>query len=360
MKSFLATLFENNASDSSGATVILNPFKIKLGYNNSAGLHTTKQWNYSDVSVQFFPSENKTKVTHNPSKAFFYIDKNVVSDLNEAISYDKKSWLRKKIDKDFLKVSLFFIGIIAALIGLYFWLVPYCSEQLGRSISKDHEAAIGQKMFKSMVDTTKTDVELTELVNEYYQAMAISTEYKIKITVIKDPTVNAFAIMGGNIVVYTGLLQRLKTHEELAALLCHEFTHVNKQHSTRSVFRQLGSAVFLSLLLGDMGSVGSVVIDNADKLNSLGYSRSLEREADIEGLALINQRALNGEGFERLLKQLKASGDGNVIEILSSHPDIDNRIEYIKKDKNYNTGKPTALNDELNNLFKAIRGDSDF
>jgi predicted Zn-dependent protease len=182
--------------------------------------------------------------------------------------------------------------------------------------------------------------------------MKVPTEYNIRITVVKSEVVNAFALPGGHIVVYSALLKQLKTYPELAALLSHEFVHVNNKHSTKSIFRQLGSKVFLSLLFGKFGSVTSVMIDQADQFKSLKYSRGLEREADMEGLTILKERKINPEGFAALFTHLKESAPASAMpEFLNSHPDIDKRVEYIR-----NASKNSTIedNEPLKIIFEKL------
>ena len=105
--------------------------------------------------------------------------------------------------------------------------------------------------------------------------MDVPTAYRIRITVVNDNVVNAFALPGGRIVVYTALLKQIKSYPELAALLSHEFTHINNKHSTKSIFRRLGSKVFIGLLFGRFGTVTSVLVNHADNLKSLTYSAGI-------------------------------------------------------------------------------------
>lgn len=73
------------------------------------------------------------------------------------------------------------------------------------------------------------------------------------------------------------------------------------------------------------------MIDQADKFKSLKYSRRLEKEADIEGLAILKERKIDPEGFVTLFKHLKDSAYASALpEFLGSHPDIDNRVDYIR------------------------------
>jgi predicted Zn-dependent protease len=295
-------------------------------------------------------------------KSYAFVQANVVNDVEAAIAYSNKNWLVKKFSKSNIKFMVGLCTLVALMVLLFFTIIPYLSEQLGKKIPKKYEIKMGEKLFDIMVDTTKQDKELTDLVNTYYRNMEIKTEYPIKITVIKDATVNAFAVLGGNIVIYTGLLQKIKRHEELAALISHEFTHINSKHTTRSICRALGGEVFLSLLLGNMGDLNKVVLGNATKFNGLNYSRKLEKEADIKGLALLQERNINNIGFIDLFTHLQlVNEDTDIAEILSSHPDMDKRKQYIKSNSNYNSGNnTTVMNQKLQAVFKTIVGDSDF
>jgi beta-barrel assembly-enhancing protease len=362
MKSYIAQYSETNGAPISDATVLLLPKHISIGYNNYNDLHTLKTWLYKNITTQYDAAINKTIINHQLDGQSIAIYNNIIKDVEERIAYSNKNWLAKKIAEDGTKIFTILGIMVALLVIAYIYLIPYLSERLAKKIPVSYEITLGNKMYNAFVDTSKKDTELTQLLNTYYNAMEIKTAYPIKITVIKDPTVNAYAIMGGNIVVYTGLLQKIKRHEELAALLSHEFTHVNNKHTTRMVFRELGSGIFLSLLLGNMNDVSATVISNATQLNRISYSRSIEKEADLEGLKLLQQRKINNNGFVALFDDLMPSSkDATVTELLSSHPDIDKRIAYIKNDPQFNAGDSTTLQNQLlHTIFKLIRGDSDF
>jgi predicted Zn-dependent protease len=191
------------------------------------------------------------------------------------------------------------------------------------------------------------------VLNEFFREMDVPTAYDIKITVVNDNVVNAFALPGGRIVVYKALLQQIGSYPELAALLSHEFTHINNKHSTKSIFRRLGSKVFLGLLFGRFGTVTSVLVDHADNLKNLKYSRKLEKEADTEGLQILTQRKIDPRGFVDLFTHLGQSAPGSVIpEFLASHPDIEKRIEYIKE---ASKDAPVEENAELKAIFDKLK-----
>lgn len=228
-----------------------------------------------------------------------------------------------------LKVLIVFL-VIALL--AYFLLVPWIASALASRFPVSYEKTIGDQAYNSMKAGFTIDKNKTAYINQFYKQLAVPSKYDVQIVVVKGDVMNAFALPGGHIVVYDKLIYNLNAYPELAALLSHEFTHVENRHTVRSLFRTLGSKVFLSLVLGDATAVGTVIIDNADELKSLSYSRSLETEADENGARLLAERGIDCSGFEGLFNTLKKETKGvETSEWISSHPQLDKRIKNIKE-----------------------------
>ena len=87
---------------------------------------------------------------------------------------------------------------------------------------------------------------------------------------------------GGNIIVFEGLLKIADSTEEIAGVLAHEAQHIFLKHSTRGILRNLASGVLLALVRGDANAVMESVVGIAGQLNTLGFSRKMETEADIK------------------------------------------------------------------------------
>jgi Zn-dependent protease with chaperone function len=227
-----------------------------------------------------------------------------------------------------LKVLLFFI---AFLIIAYLFLVPWIASALAGRFPLSYEKSIGDQTFNAMKADFVVDEKKTVYINEFFTQMKIPSNYDVQIVVVKGDLVNAFALPGGRIVVYDKLLNQLGSYPELCALLAHEFTHVENRHTIKTLFRQLGSKVFLSLIIGDATAVGGVIINNADDLKSLSYSRKLETEADENGARLLADRKINCNGFVRLFQVLKKeTNEAEPSEWISSHPNLDKRIKNIR------------------------------
>jgi predicted Zn-dependent protease len=220
-----------------------------------------------------------------------------------------------------------------------------------------YEEKLGDELYEAIKTGFEMDEAKTAYINDFFKELNIPTKYNIRIAVIKEDMANAFALPGGNIVVYDKILAGMNNYEELAALLSHEFTHVNEKHTTRSLFRQLGSAIFLSVIFGDVGAIANTMIRNADNLKRLNYSRGLEKEADRNGLKILSERKIDGNGFVRLFALLKnetLNTGQHPAEWISSHPDLDKRIDYIKKDELFNKNG-SEQNETLKTLFMKIK-----
>ena len=252
----------------------------------------------------------------------------------------------------FLKVLLILVAIGALF---YFIAVPRIAGALASRVSVDYEKQLGEQMYRSLKGSLVVDEKRTALINEFFRELKTTSPYNIKITVVKGDIANAFAIPGGRIVVYDKLLSGIGSYPELAALLAHEFVHVQNRHSLRSLFRQFSSRIFLALFLGNFDVAGAVLIQNTEQLKDLSYSRKLETEADEVGASLLAQRGIDCKGFVRLFELLqKESGGATVPEFINSHPDLEKRMANVQEQA-YCKNQQTTPNEALHGLFLQLK-----
>lgn len=355
MKSYLGTYIPSLGADPVETTVLLFDKEVHIGYRNADGQPVTLQWNIKDIDAYFDMGAQLTRIRHNSDRSIEVFVKG-----NEATTFIKemqtelqKPWHQKNRAKEWGRNLLILAGIIGLLVLLYFLFVPWLSEKLASRVSVQTEERFGDAVYNAMSLEGQEDTAASFAINEFFAAMDVRTAYKIRISVVESDIVNAFALPGGRIVVYTGLLKEMQGYPELAALLAHEYTHVNNKHSTKSIFRRLGSKIFLGLLFGKFGSVTAVLVDHADNLKSLKHSRKLEKEADIDGLELLKERKIDPQGFSNLFHHLKASVPSSTMpEFLGSHPDIDKRISYINK---ASEGAAVEENTRLKTIFERLK-----
>jgi predicted Zn-dependent protease len=254
-------------------------------------------------------------------------------------------------------IALVILGFVLSVVLGYLFVLPFAADQVAQSFPRDYEVAMGEKIYESVLSSESIDTAKTEAINQFFHALHVQTEYPVKITVVKSSTVNAFALPGGGIVVYDAILKGMEKPEDLAALLSHEFSHVELKHATRNIFRNLAGYLFISVLFSDLNGIASVVVQNAENMRTLKYSRDLEHEADANGLKILQQNRLDPKGMIRLFEQLKKEDIPQISEILSTHPDLDARIDFIKSFQQEHPYTPKH-NDSLQFYFQRIKGDT--
>jgi beta-barrel assembly-enhancing protease len=342
------------------ATVIFLKDKLSIGLLDEHGKPKMVYWFYDKIIREDFRRYGKLIVRHEgfPPQSLEVEHREFADKLNEQFKKMDRSFLRKMFTLGtvtMMRFAVIFFGLLAAI---YFFLVPWLAVRLANKVPVSFEEKMGNGMFDALKTGMTIDESKTAIINEFFTELHIPTKYNIRVSVVKDDVANAFAMPGGNIVVYDKLLNGMNSYEELAALLSHEFTHVDNKHTTKSLFRQLGSTVFFSVILGDVGAISSVIIGNADRLKGLSYGRSLEKEADLNGLQLLSERKIDCNGFIGLFtllqKEVDASGTNEPAEWISSHPDLQKRIEYVKSNESFNL-RGVEKNETLQTLFLKLK-----
>ena len=155
--------------------------------------------------------------------------------------------------------------------------------------------------------------------------------------VLDSPTVNAFALPGGNMFMFTGLYKILPTDDALAGVTGHEMTHVRLQHWAKANAKQQERQAGLGLLLGlfHAGQAAQTIAGMADTAIGLKYSRGEEDQADQGGLQDMVAAGFNPEGMIQLfqaLEKVSGNGGGGVGgDFLSDHPLTSDRIKHTEE-----------------------------
>lgn len=250
-------------------------------------------------------------------------------------------------------------GIIAPILALYFFVAPKIAETAADKVSPEIEKQIGDTWYRSLTASYTTDTSLTRLVQQFYDSLAFGGAYDIRITVVREPVVNAFAVPGGHIVVFDSILGIMDAPEQLAGLLAHEVSHIHLKHSTRSIFRELANNLIFSLIFGDFSDISAVVARHGDQLAGLSYSRSLELEADDNGLRLLQASGIPLRGipdlFHRMRDVLEHEHSSDVPNFLSTHPSMEERLE-IAEEKIASYGETSReVKESLRKIWQEIK-----
>jgi len=160
--------------------------------------------------------------------------------------------------------------------------------------------------------------------------------WDFKFHVLESSEVNAFALPGGNMFMFTGLYKLLSTDDAMAAVTGHEMTHVRKQHwaqaSAKAQERQAGIGILLGIF--HAGRAAQTLAGLADSAIGLKFSRGEEDQADEGGLQNLVAAGYNPEGMIQLFNALaKVSGNGRSLggDFLSDHPLTSDRIKHAQQ-----------------------------
>lgn len=235
-----------------------------------------------------------------------------------------------------LQVTLLF-GIVGCLmIGtIYFSMLSF----LAAAAASRFPVSVEKKIGNLLADKIMTDFIIDTTRTKYFQKFADNLHYpglfSMKPIVVKGEILNAFAIPGGQIVVYDSLLNVIADPSELAALLAHEYTHVEHRHTLRMLIGNVAGYALVSILFSDVSGITAMVLENAQSMKNLQYQRSMEQDADLTAVKYLQNRKLNPEGMVNLLEILKEqSPAASSISWFSTHPNIDKRIEAVKSSLN--------------------------
>jgi beta-barrel assembly-enhancing protease len=158
--------------------------------------------------------------------------------------------------------------------------------------------------------------------------------YPVQFTVIEAPdAVNAFALPGGHIFVYSGLIRAADSEAELASVLAHEVAHLTSGHPSDRLAAMVGTSTLQQLVFGRdpslIAQVGSAI---AAQGYLAAYSREQEREADSRGLQYLASAGYDPGAMARFFEELARLGDSNpnfVSAFLASHPAPGQRAETV-------------------------------
>jgi predicted Zn-dependent protease len=360
-----ATYFDGQSSHANPALLRIVDNQIEVCYHHRGMETSVIRWSenqireiesdYSGKSAVRF-GEFPFQVVEVQSKKFSEeLLKNFPS-LNKGTPY---AWLRRTGTKGILIATM---SILLAMGLLYTYVLPWLGETLiCLVVTKEYEKTLGEKSYETLMFPFSKDERKSALLQEYIKELNLETSYNIEGTVLNNKTVNAFALMGGKVVVFDEILSVMDSSNELSALLAHEVTHVEERHVLKGIGKNMINLLVIAWLTSDVSAVSAVLLDNANKMIQLSYSRTLEEAADKKGFEQLVRCGINPRGMLELMKHLKEQEKDNVVDskwskFLSDHPLTDDRIQYITDLLNTKT---VQINSErqknLDRIFNELR-----
>ena len=227
--------------------------------------------------------------------------------------------------------------------------LPALGEAAAEEFSVSTERRIGDQIMREIRRDPAylDDPPLLEYVQTMWRALLDAANKRGEITpetqrllawevfLVRERTVNAFALPGGYVAAFLGLIALTETSDELAAVMAHELSHVSQRHIARSVVNTQQTTVLslAALILGVLaasragsaeGTQAAVVGAQAAQMQAqLNFSRDMEREADRVGYGVMTDAGYASSGVATMFEKLEAANrmnDSGAFPYLRTHP----------------------------------------
>ena len=244
-------------------------------------------------------------------------------------------------------IGLFGCGLLLFLIlmGLLlaFALRARLTSALADKVPAEWEKRFGESACKDLALEEKIltanapyNAQVRVVTNALLSALG-ATRREFQFHIIENTNLNAFAVPGGQVFIFSGLLDSAKRPEELAGVLAHEIAHVTRRHSLRNIISSAGLWLTISAFFGDAEGLTAILTDGSQFLLSQKFSRDFEREADDTGWDYLVAANVDPRGmidfFETIRKEQEKSTAGhlaNQFDILVTHPATDERMKHLR------------------------------
>lgn len=238
------------------------------------------------------------------------------------------------------------ITLAVTILGLLWW-VPRLTDTVAQMIPSSWEKAIGQQITDTFVHQAPActgaagQAALQGLTDRL--AETLSSPFPFQVKVYRSPVVNAFAMPGGQVVVFHGLISGAQSPEEVAGVLAHEMGHQVQHHPMRGLIRSLGLRLVSTAVLGGFSATAASGAHVGEVLFGLSYSRDDETEADRIGADMLTRANIRGEGLIDFFARYQGGAEtsatsqrernsthNSVMAFLSTHPPGHERIAHIR------------------------------
>lgn len=244
------------------------------------------------------------------------------------------------------------VGVIAAVLGLVVaggwailrWAMDLAAENVPASV----ERPLGKAMAAAL-DRGSTPCEgpaVVAGVGDLSRALAREAGMdaaNLDVKVVDAETVNAFALPGGHVFVYTGLLQKAESPDEVAGVLAHELGHVALRHHVRSAVRALGIGAALSVVVGDIDGLTALMVGGSGELLDRSFGREQEEAADAFAAELASKAGFDPAAVGKLLERMESPLEPpSFLRTHPSGPDRRKRLEELAGKHPVRPGGPAA------------------
>jgi Zn-dependent protease with chaperone function len=251
----------------------------------------------------------------------------------------------------------------AVSIAAVIWFgLPYAADRLAPLVPNALERRIGDAAERqiSMIFGGKTCSDpagraaFDKLMAEIGQAAGI--EGPVRSSVLDTVVPNAFALPGGKVYLFSGLLAKAENPDEIAGVLAHELGHVRHRDNTRNLIYSGGTSFLIGLLFGDVTGSGALVFASRS-LVTASYTREAEQGADDFAVDVMHRLGRPTKPMGELIFRVTGNQADHALSILSNHPLTEDRLKRLESEDRPASGPPLLTAPEWTALKAICKSD---
>jgi Zn-dependent protease with chaperone function len=257
-----------------------------------------------------------------------------------------------------LKIIGWSVAAVVSIVLVVLFAIPFAADRLAPMVpqaleqrlgdaaaaqiktifgGKSCHAADGQKAFEKLVGTLR-------------EAAGLDTT--VASSVVATPVPNALALPGGQMLLFSGLIDKADNPDEIAGVLAHELGHLKHRDNLRNMIHDGSTSFLIGLLFGDVTGSGAAIFA-ARTLMSSSYSRDVEQSADTFSIDVMRKLGRPTKPMGELLFRVTGKQGDNGLSILASHPLTEDRLKRMSEVQQTSNGPPLLTPQEWTAL-KAI------
>jgi Zn-dependent protease with chaperone function len=250
------------------------------------------------------------------------------------------------------------LAAAVSIVGVVLFGVPLAADRLAPLVPPALERRLGdvaegqlKLLFGNNVcNGAPGQAAFNKLVDKIREAAGMDTS--IQTAVLSTAIPNAFALPGGKVYLFNGLLAKAENADEIAGVLAHELGHLRHRDNTRNLIYNGGTSFLIGLLFGDVTGSGALIFASRS-LVTASHTREAEQNADTFSIEVMHRLGRSPKALGDLLLRVTGKEVDKSMSVLSNHPLTEDRLKRMSDEDRPPTGPPLLTAEEWTSL-KAI------
>jgi Zn-dependent protease with chaperone function len=239
-----------------------------------------------------------------------------------------------------------------SIVAVIWFGLPYAADRLAPLIPNAMERRIGDAaegqvriMFggKACNGSAAGRAAFVKLIRNL--STAADMPAPVRAEVLNTPIPNAFALPGGRVFLFSGLLAKAENPDEIAGVLAHELGHVSHRDNTRNMIYSGGASFLIGLLFGDVTGSGALIFASRSVVTA-SYSRDAEARADDFSIAVMHRLGRPTKPMGDLIFRITGNQADKTLSILANHPLTEDRLKHLTEEDRPASGPPLLTDQE--------------